>query len=383
MNVIDDGIYDAVTGFAPQVVEVATGILAIAYQGAGNDGWLKTFSVDGAGNIGAIIDFLEFDTASGYYPRITEARPGIFAIAYWEMGTGGILKTVDIDAVGNIGAVQDTLMFDVASETCDIVTISTGIVAIFYRGADDDGWIKTYPIDAVGNIGAMIDTLEFDGAYATDPRVIPRGGGDIYTIVYTSQAAGHNTGKMATVDIDSAGNIGAVQDSWVFDPADGNNPKITQISGDVHCIVFSRDVAGEQWGRMGTVNVETDGTITGHAFIADYYFDTTRGKFPNIIHISDTTYAIAYQGTDGDGFVILIDIADDGTIGSITDTLEFDDYDCNDLWLISVAGDVRLVAYWRVNGAGEGILKTLYIKTPAGIVGGLNPALIELAAGVV
>lgn len=377
MEVLGTGTLDAVRGAYADTIRVASGIYASVYTGEGNDGWLKTYSVDDAGNIGAIINFLEFDTTSGYYPRITEPRPGMFAIAYWKIGTGGILKTVDIDATGNIGAVRGTLMFDVASRTCDIVTIATGIVAIFYRGAGDAGWIKTYPIDAAGNIGAMIDEEEFDAAYAETPRVISRGGGDIYTIVYTGQSAGHNTGEIATVDIDSAGNIGAVQDSWVFDPADGNNPMIVQVSGDVHCIVFSRDVAGEQWGRMGTVNVETDGTITGHAFINNEYFDIVQGKYPNIIYTADTTYAIAYQGADEDGFIILIEVANDGTIGSITDTLEFDDYDANDIDLVLITATVYLIAYWKVNGAGEGVLKTIGTVLEAG-VGGLNPAFIEL-----
>ena len=64
--VIDTGIFDAVTGLENSIVHVSGNVFAIAYQGVDNDGWLCTLTIDNLGNIGPIVDTLEFDAAYGY-----------------------------------------------------------------------------------------------------------------------------------------------------------------------------------------------------------------------------------------------------------------------------------------------------------------------------
>ncbi|MBU2608023.1 MAG: hypothetical protein KKF26_01755, partial [Chloroflexi bacterium] len=64
--VIDTLEFDTDTGATPHIVPVSGNVYAIAYQGQGNDGFLKTMEIAASGQItDAVIDTLEFDTNTG------------------------------------------------------------------------------------------------------------------------------------------------------------------------------------------------------------------------------------------------------------------------------------------------------------------------------
>ncbi|GAJ16267.1 unnamed protein product, partial [marine sediment metagenome] len=137
-EVIDSLEFDPVAGYYSDIIHVAGNIYAIAYTDSDDHGWLKTVSIAGNGSIGAVIDSLEFDPVWGYLPVIIHIAGNVYAIAY-EGGPGynGWLKTVSIAGNGSIGAVIDSLEFDPAVGSYpDIIHIAGGVYAIAYTGPD-------------------------------------------------------------------------------------------------------------------------------------------------------------------------------------------------------------------------------------------------------
>ena len=68
-------------------------------------------------------------------------------------------------------------------------------------------------------------------------------------------------------------------------------------------------------GWLKTVEIADDGTIS-NAQIDTLEWDTANGYFPQIIPVSGDVYAIAYRGTDVDGFLKTVQITSDGQIGN-------------------------------------------------------------------
>jgi hypothetical protein len=97
-SVIDRMEFDDASGQEPRIIHVTGDVYAIAYTGSGNDGFLRTINIAAGGQISdSAIDTLEFDTSDGYYPDIIGVAEGILAIAYSGPSQHGYLKTVGIN----------------------------------------------------------------------------------------------------------------------------------------------------------------------------------------------------------------------------------------------------------------------------------------------
>ena len=96
-------------------------------------GFVKTIEIDVPGEIlDMVIDTLEFDTTNCEYPNIIHVSGNIYALAYQGKGNDGFLKTVEITPSGQINnTVIDTLEFDpVVATTPNIIPVSGNIFAM-------------------------------------------------------------------------------------------------------------------------------------------------------------------------------------------------------------------------------------------------------------
>jgi PKD repeat protein len=350
---------------------------AVAYQGAYDDGFVRTMNIDNDGQIGAaVIDTLEFDSSDGRTPDIIHVSGNIYAIAY-QRGGLGYLRTVEIVIDGDIrSSTIDTLVFDGTQGLVpDIIHVSGDIYAIAYQGIDSDGYLRTVSIAENGQIaGSVIDTLEFDGNDGLMPDII-HVSGDIYAIAYNRDGYYTDPGYVRTVEIAANGQItdsyidsfnfdggvaweadivhvsgdifavayhgynddgflvtisitpeGQISDSTIdyteFDGSDGRMPNVIAVTDTIYAIAYQRN----SLGYLRTVEIAANGQITD-GIIDTLIFDGTQGLVPSITHIYGDVYAIAYQGVDNDGWVRTMTIADDGQIGNNTiDSLEFDGF---------------------------------------------------------
>ena len=241
-TIVDTLEFDTSRARNPDVIYIATGIYAVVYKGVDSDGWLKTFSVSTAGNIGdTVIDSFEFAPNIGVnYPKIVHVSGDIYAIAYGD-GTNdeGRIVTVGIDSSGSItnpvvdGPNTFTTNID-TTQKLDFIKVAEGMYAVVYQDDGNDGNVSSVGISAAGTIDAnATDTLEFETDLCTDFCMI-KAGGDIVAIAFQNGTDDELT--LITVEITS---VGAVADAVVdtLKIADRVSteifyPEICHVSGD-------------------------------------------------------------------------------------------------------------------------------------------------------
>ncbi len=377
--VLDTLLYDDGIGDMPSIIHVSGDIYAVAYKGratAENDGYIRTFTIDSEGGIGAaVIDTLEFDTGNCNYPHIVHISGDYYAIAYTGADDDGWLCTVTIDSAGEIGnSVVDTLEFEAG--TCynpRIVHLSGNYYAIVYQGPDSDGWIVTVQISTVGVIPAAIeDSYEFDGTRGQYPDII-KVVGTVYLIAYTGEAG--SDGWLKTLTIGNTGVIAASPDidTLEFDTTGATDKRIIHIAGDFFAVAY----CGGSAAAVNVVTVEVDpaGNIAAaitDSLVIDAYGNANEGV--SIAHIAGETYVVAYgrqDGADKDGYIAGFTITNEGVISnSIVDSLEFDGTDIEFPVVLRVSSKVVAIVY---DSIPYGTVKT--VSVTAGEVFPTDPLL--------
>ncbi|GAI70767.1 unnamed protein product, partial [marine sediment metagenome] len=304
---------------------------------------------------------LDFDEYGATLPKIIHVAGTTYAIAYQGYETDGYLVTIPIQNDGTIGAVIDSLEFDTANGVAPwIIHIAGNVYAIAYVGPSSNGTLKTLPIANDGTIGAVIDTFTFDpGATIIEP-VIVHIAGNVYAIFYGGP---DNDGWLKTVTINDDGTIGGEIDSLEFDTAYGVYSDPIRIAGNVWAIAYTADALFGP-GRIKTFTIADNGTI---ASIASYDYESNQTGPPDIFHISGNVYGIAYGGPGYDGWLKTVTINDDGSIGTVISFLEFDTTYGKNPWVIPIGANVWAIAYDGPDG--DGWLRTIKIENGGTITG--------------
>jgi len=294
--------FEVLWGFNPAVAHISGDVYIVGYTGPDNDGWLKTFSVDSDGNIGAVIDSEEIDVAYGRNFRFYHLGGTVWLIAY-QNASDGWLKTLNIGNDGIFGAYVDTQNYDlILGGFPALVHISGDVFAIAYSGVDSDGWLKTWVVQSDGTIaGAMTGSLEFDGVYGYQPQM-RHISGEVYAIAYQGVPSGVNgRGYIKTVTIADDGTIGAVIDTFQYTHGQKgvSVSAIIQISGNVYALAVTS--LGDN-GYLVTVTIRDDGQID-EPLLDELDFDPIRGAATELIHTVYGVFAVAYSGADGDGYL--------------------------------------------------------------------------------
>jgi len=147
-------------------------------------------------------------------------------------------------------------------------------------------------------------------------------------------------------------------DSLEFDTKKGSWSDIAHVSGNIYAIAYR---GNKNDGFLKTIEISPDGTIT-NSVIDTIEFDTQNCIYPDIIRVASDICAIAYQGNKADGFLKTIEIDGNGQItDTVIDTLEFDTSNGREPDIIHIAGDIYAIAY-RGNNK-DGYLKTVEIAS--------------------
>ena len=255
--------------YAPELCHVSGNIYAVVYQRwKYNGSWsysflVKTLTINSSGGITAsVIDTLTIDTGvlSQGLIDIISIGGGYFAVAYGGVDGDGCVKTFDIDGSGNIGSVQATLEFDTLSAVAPrLQQLKNQYYAVFYEGVDSDGWVKTMTLNNTdGSISAVIDSWEFDTASARSVRPIK-----IAPFTYLVAYEGYYGitffhGYIKTMTISDLGIITKTAiDTLVFDadvsPGDSVSP--LQISNSILAIT-THQASTYARGHLYTIKVE-------------------------------------------------------------------------------------------------------------------------------
>lgn len=285
------------------------------------------------------------------------------------------------DIIGEIAFLE----FDLYSGTLPkIIHIAGTIYAVAYQGYGNDGFVITIPIQDDGTIGAVIESLEFDPVQGRGPSIIHISS-DVYAIAY---AGSGNNGIIKTLHIADDGDIGAIIATSTFEAGGGiDEPIIVHIGGTTYAVFYG---GPDSDGWLKTITINNDGTIG--AVLHSWEFDSAYGRYVDPIYISGNVWAFAYtaDAISGPGRIRTVTISDAGVISAIASG----DYDTNQTSppdIFHISGDVYGIAY---GGPGtDGWLKTITISG-AGAIGavihfleydpsyGARPSVVSLGGNV-
>jgi hypothetical protein len=352
-------VYDAVKGKEDSIVAVSGDIYAIAYSGDGDDGWLITVDISSDGTVNSIVDSYEFDADKGKQHHIQYVAGNIYAVAYSGDTDDGWIVTLEIATDGTITkSLVDSWEFDaVKGKTPFLFKLASGIWAIAYSGDGDDGWLGTVTLSDAGAIGSsFIDSWEFDEDKGKEIDVLNISG-DVFALGYSGDT---DDGWLLTTDIATDGTITKTAiDSWEFDATKGKAPDLIHIWDDVYAVAYSGNT---DYGWLFTVDIASDGTIT-KSFVDSLEYEPTKGKDPQIIHRDDEVYVISYNGPNDDGYAATFSISTTGEIGATAiDTLEFDTDDAKKSQILQIDQNIFMIAYSsKPGGSDTGKITTIDI----------------------
>lgn len=390
--VTDTEQFNTSRGQWPTMVEVTSGIVAIAYNGPGLDGFVETRAISPAGVIGDdYIDILEFDAEYGNMPFIWHVTGDVYAVVYLYYvfhgaDNGGYVKTFTIDSLGNIGDVIDSLKIfshaytppdGMCPHACHLSGDNYAVVAGNFGSFPYYGTVFTFSIDSSGNISDTVIDSHNASKISRFCRII-KVSGTTYAIVSI-----YNQGTVQTLTIGNDGVIPANPeiDDLQYETTFGEQPFICHVVGDIYAIAHTGTSA---YGYVRTVSISSAGAISD-AVINSWTFLEAYIQHPDIIQLSARLYAIAYRTlADFDGWLKTFVIESDGTIDSSdVQTLQVS-YDCWQTRAYKLWSGLIAVCYGEATVGDDGWLKTIggaIVTAP--VMAGLNPALMELLAGVV
>lgn len=178
--------FDGGMGLGHSLVNITGNIFASFYQGNAYYPTVRTFEIKNDGSI-AIPEnnSLTLEEAHAVHTVVLKVGPSKFSCCYDLDTYVGKIKTITINDQGSIAETfaSEFDFPDAVFRQSDFIHVGNNCHAVVYRGVDDDGWIKTTSIDSGGNIADIIDDNKFQATFASDPSCI-RISGDILLIAY-------------------------------------------------------------------------------------------------------------------------------------------------------------------------------------------------------
>jgi len=388
--------HDTGTGYDNSLVQVDADTYALAYTGSGTDGFISTFTISADGSTITEVESIEHDTVQGNDNSLVHVAGDIYALAYTGADDDGYISTFDIDSSGDITAVEtqslgNNLEHDtVMGEDNSLVKVDSDTVALAYEGTDSDGFISTFTINSAGAITAVKtqslgNNLEHDNKYGRYNSLVQvdadtyalayQGNGyDGFISTFTISADGSTTleevddlehdtsiaqynslvkvdadtyavayegtnkdGFISTVDIDSSGDITAVEtqslgNNLEHDTDEAVNNSLVQVDADTYALAYGTvDWGSGRDGFISTFTINSAGAITAvktQSLGNNLEHDTLGGSSNSLVQVDADTYALAYAGPGTDGFITTFTI--DATPLAATDTKKKSSSDCYD-----------------------------------------------------
>ena len=170
----------------------------------------------------------------------------------------------------------------------------------------------------------------------------------------------YQNGVLITVGIADNGIINRTNiDFLEFESSRCFEPDIIHIADTTYAIAY-RGPGDDGW--IKTVNIDNNGEIENN-FVNSLEFNEYIGVDPSIIHVKDTYYAVAYRGPEYDGHLTTVEISDDGNVMQRIETLKFDikeQFNCEEFKIIHIDGSIFAIAYRNPDEDGE--IRTVKIE---------------------
>lgn len=302
------------------------------------------------GDIGTAKTDVVVRTGSCQNPRIIRVGAGVFAVFYYDNVHNICVKTYSSDAAGNITGISTTdTVVDAAGLTdLNVIHIAGTVYALIYYGASNIGRLTTVDIAEDGTINdANIASFTWQAGAIFYPFICPVRG-DIYAITHWRNPP--NSGRLRTISISQDGATLAPTDEWEFEVGVINFSCCFKLSDGYITVAYNPSVGH---ANMFSVAISDAGVISKSRITNWICSPMVNAFWP--IKLASQQYALTCTGTDSDGFLVSVTVADNGVITqSWDDQLEFDTDYCATNQILSLGGIYHAVCFkdaanhWRL-----------------------------------
>ena len=225
--------------------------------------------------------------------------------------------------------------------------------AIAHQGQGQDGWIETFTVSADGTSITEVARLEYDENKSKWSSLV-QVDSDTYALAY-----GNNNGaQICALTISADGSTITLAQTLLHDSGASQEVKnsIVKVDSDTYALAF-RGTNSD--GFITTFTISADGsTITE---VASLEHDTQDGDWNSFVQVDSDTYALAYSGSGNDGYITTFTISADGSTITEVASLEHDTDTGKYNSLIQVDSDTYALAY---SGSGDdGYITTFTISS--------------------
>ena len=198
--------HDTVYNADNSLVHVDSDIFALAYNGAGQDGFISTFSIDSDGDITAIKtqsegNNFEYDDRYGYHNSLVKVDSDTVLLAYvysWEGSPYGKFSSFTIDSDGNITEVINSYTFNLgATKYISALQVDSDTYAVAWTNYQGFGKLTTMTINPDGTYPSQSRPLQIFDNYNSFNSLVKV---DSDTIALASAGAGDD-GLISTFGI--------------------------------------------------------------------------------------------------------------------------------------------------------------------------------------
>ena len=285
---------DATRGIWNSLALIDSTHFILAYGGVGDDGFIKTFSFDGAFDNVTQIDSLEHDTGNGTFNSLIKIDATHFILAYAGTGFDGFITTFSIDGGYNITKIN-SLEHDIANSSYNsLVMIDSTHFFLSYAGTiNQRATVKTFSIDG-SHVITEIDSLEHDATNSSFQSSVVKIDATHFMVAYKG-AAGDGFIKTFTID---GSHVITQTDSLEHDGDLGEWNSLVQIDSTNFILAYQGGAGTDGIIKLfsidGSFNITAGDSLT---------HDVAGAVFTSFISIDSTHFAIAYMGADVDGFM--------------------------------------------------------------------------------
>ena len=293
------------------------------------------------GDIGAVIDTLEFDTGQALDCWGIHVSGDVYVVAYQGPGSNLYVTTFSIDAAG---AISNTILATLALSPSwgvlpHIIKIAANIFAIVYQGTNYYLTVETVSISDDGLTIASIAELALNALDSRAPKII-HVAGNIYAVSYLQ--TGVTTVKVMTITITPAGGITGLIDTISLTTAGNYYTSIVAVGGSIFAVQYIDTVSGVS---VATIEISAGGVITDTVIDTQIIDAATLNRAHVMTEALPGVFVIAHTGTDLDGFVSSVTISAAGAISAVLDTLEIFTADSEQFHIIHIGLGICAVTF--------------------------------------
>ena len=243
---------------------------------------------------------LEYDTDNGLHNSLVQVDSDTYALAYRGTDDDGFMSTFTISDDGETITKVSTLEFAPNHNTHNsLVQVDSDTYALAFGGNDDAGWINTFTISADGETITKVKQLKHDTNKGLHNSLV-QVDSDTYALAYRGN---DDDGFMSTFTISANGSTITEVDSLEHDTDNAKSNSLVQVDSDTYALAYQ---GTDDDGFMSTFTIDSDGNITAVKTQSEgnnMEHDTDSSFHNSLIQVDSDTYALAYRGTGDDGFI--------------------------------------------------------------------------------